>query len=94
MPSNLLVTDGRLGGVLDFATVGVGDPACDLIPAWNLLPASAREIFRDAVGVDSATWARGRGWALSMALVQLPYYRETNPIISANARHVLGEVLG
>ncbi|MGQ0837496.1 aminoglycoside phosphotransferase family protein [Actinokineospora sp.] len=93
MPSNLLVAKGRLTAVLDFATVGVGDPACDLIPAWNLLPASAREVFRDTVNVDDATWTRGRGWALSMALIQLPYYRDTNPIISANARHVISEVL-
>lgn len=93
MPSNLLVAGGRLTAVLDFATAGVGDPACDLIIAWNLLPASGRDIFRDAVDVDDATWSRGCGWALSMALIQLPYYRNTNPIISANARHVIREIL-
>jgi len=93
MPSNLLVTGGRLTGVLDFATGGIGDPACDLILAWNLLPASCRATFRDAVDADDATWSRGRGWALSMAVAQLPYYRNTNPIISANARHVIREVL-
>jgi aminoglycoside phosphotransferase (APT) family kinase protein len=93
MPSNLLVDDGGLTAVLDFATAGIGDPACDLIPAWNLLPAAARDIFRDAAGTDDATWMRGRGWALSMAVIQLPYYRTTNPIISANARYVIGEVL-
>ena len=92
MPSNLLGGAG-LAAVIDFGTVGLGDPACDLIPAWNLLPAAARGTFRRAVGVDDATWARGRGWALSMALVQLPYYRETNPVISANARYVIREVL-
>jgi aminoglycoside phosphotransferase (APT) family kinase protein len=93
MPSNLLVTGDRLTAVLDFATVGVGDPACDLIPAWNLLPSPARENFRDTVDVDDATWTRGRGWALSMATIQLPYYRNTNPTISANARYVIGEIL-
>ncbi|MFD6396511.1 aminoglycoside phosphotransferase family protein [Nocardia sp. NPDC060249] len=51
MPSNLLLTAGRLTGVLDFATTGVGD----LIPTWNLLPHSAREVFRNAVDVDDAT---------------------------------------
>jgi aminoglycoside phosphotransferase (APT) family kinase protein len=45
------------------------------------------------VGADDAMWARGRGWALSMALTQLPYYRATNPVIAANAEHVIGEVL-
>ncbi|MFE9060867.1 aminoglycoside phosphotransferase family protein [Streptomyces violaceusniger] len=93
MPGNLLVTDGRLSAVIDFGTAGVGDPACDLIPAWNLLPASVREDFRSALGADDATWARGRGWALSMALIQLPYYRDTNPTMAANARHVIHEVL-
>ncbi|MEU4253188.1 aminoglycoside phosphotransferase family protein [Amycolatopsis sp. NPDC026612] len=92
MPSNLLLRDGRLAGVLDWATAGLGDPAADLVPAWNLLPAPARQVFRDAVGADDATWARGRGRALAMAVIQLPYYRYTNPVISANARHVLTEL--
>ncbi|TYK53182.1 aminoglycoside phosphotransferase family protein [Actinomadura decatromicini] len=91
MPSNLLVARGRLTAVLDFSTGGVGDPACDLIPAWNLLPAPARRVFRDEVGLDDAAWTRGRGRALSMALIQLPYYRATNHVISANARHVIRE---
>ncbi|MDF3303105.1 aminoglycoside phosphotransferase family protein [Streptomyces tropicalis] len=93
MPSNLLGADARLAAVLDFGTAGVGDPAADLIPAWNLLPPAARGIFRDAAGLDDAAWERGRGRALSMAVVQLPYYRHTNPVISANARHVLHQVL-
>jgi aminoglycoside phosphotransferase (APT) family kinase protein len=93
MPGNLLVAEGRLAAVIDFGTMGVGDPACDLIPAWNLLPDPARRVFRAAVGAGDATWERGRGWALSMALLQLPYYRHSNPTMAANARHVLREVL-
>ncbi|WP_103339105.1 aminoglycoside phosphotransferase family protein [Amycolatopsis sp. CA-126428] len=92
MPSNLLLRDGRLTGVLDWATAGLGDPAADLIPAWNLLTADTRRTFRDAVAPDDATWARGRGRALSMAVIQLPYYRHTNAVISANARYVLTEL--
>jgi aminoglycoside phosphotransferase (APT) family kinase protein len=93
MPGNLLLGGGRLSAVIDFGTLGVGDPAIDTITAWNLLPAAARAGFRAALGVDGATWARGRGWALSMALIQLPYYRDTNPAMAANARHVIGQVL-
>ena len=94
LPGNLLVRNRRLTGLLDFALVGVGDPACDLIVAWSVLRGDAREFFRHGVGVDDATWARGRGWALSMALVALPYYKDTNPGFAAIARHVIGETLG
>lgn len=94
MPSNLLgTTDGRLAAVIDFETAGTGDPAVDLIPAWNLLTPSGRETFRAHAGADEAAWTRSRGWALSMAATQLPYYRHTNPVISANARYTLTRVL-
>ncbi len=35
----------------------------------------------------------GRGWALSVALIALPYYQDTNPVIVAAARHTIDEVL-
>ncbi|MFJ4468215.1 aminoglycoside phosphotransferase family protein [Streptomyces sp. NPDC089424] len=92
-PGNVLVREGRLSGVIDFGLAGVGDPAVDLIVAWNLLPARARETFRRLVGADDAEWARGRGWALSISLIQLPYYWETNPPLAASSRHVIKEVL-
>lgn len=92
-PGNLLVADGRLSAVIDFGCLGVGDPACDLIVAWNLLPARDRDGYREALGVDEATWQRGRGWALSIALGQLSYYAETNPSLAGSARHVLRELL-
>ncbi|MFE0822440.1 aminoglycoside phosphotransferase family protein [Streptomyces sp. NPDC058794] len=93
MPGNLLVDGGRLAAVIDFGCMGAGDPACDLFPAWNLLPATAREVFREALDVDDATWRRGRGRTLSQALIALPYYRRTNSAMAANARHVIRAVL-
>ncbi|MER5603797.1 aminoglycoside phosphotransferase family protein [Streptomyces sp. NPDC002265] len=93
MPGNLLVDGGRLTAVIDFGCLGTGDPACDLFPAWNLLPAKAREVFREALCVDDATWIRGRGRTLSQALIALPYYRKTNPAMAQNARHVIRTVL-
>ncbi|MGA5423796.1 aminoglycoside phosphotransferase family protein [Streptomyces lavendulocolor] len=93
MPGNLLVDGGRLGAVIDFGCMGVGDPACDLFPAWNLLPAGAREVFRAALGVDDATWLRGRARAFSQALISLPYHRGSNPAMADNARHVIRAVL-
>ncbi|MGW7455291.1 aminoglycoside phosphotransferase family protein [Streptomyces sp. NPDC054787] len=93
MPGNLLVDGGRLTAVIDFGCTGLGDPACDLFPAWNLLPGGAREVFRERLGVDDATWARGRGRTLSQALIALPYYRGTNEAMARNARHVIRAVL-
>src|SRR5439155_23653308 len=55
-PGNLLLSQGRLSGVIDFAGSGVGDPACDLMVAWGVLPAAARSAFRAALEVDDATW--------------------------------------
>jgi aminoglycoside phosphotransferase (APT) family kinase protein len=90
---NLLVERGRLGAVIDFGCLGVGDPACDLIVAWNLFSGENREAFRAALAVDDATWARGRGWALSVALIFIPYYWDTNPVGVAGARRAIDEVL-
>ncbi|MCG5451977.1 aminoglycoside phosphotransferase family protein [Micromonospora hortensis] len=93
MPGNLLVRDGRLAAVIDLGAVGVGDPAVDLMPAWNLFDAGSRETYRRALGVDDATWERGRGWALEQAINALHYYVETNPVMAGIARHTLRAVL-
>lgn len=92
-PDNLLCRDGHLHAVIDFGGLGVGDPAADMLIAWTLLPPAARDRFRAALDVDSETWRRGRAWALSIALIQLPYYRHSNPPLAASARHVIAEVL-
>jgi aminoglycoside phosphotransferase (APT) family kinase protein len=75
---NLLVRDGRLAAVLDFGGLSVGDPAVDLAVAWEVLDPPAREIFRRKLGVDDATWLRGRAWALSLTFM-IWYYWATMP---------------
>ncbi|MEV6606169.1 aminoglycoside phosphotransferase family protein [Kutzneria sp. NPDC051319] len=66
--ANMIARDGRLAAVIDFGTLAVGDPACDLIAAWGFLPADARAEFRKLLAVDDATWARGRAWGLTSIL--------------------------
>lgn len=92
LPGNILARDGRVSAVIDFGCLGVGDPAADLPAAWSIFSGESRETFRVAMGVDDATWARGRGWALTTAGA-LPYYRETNPAIVARSLHMIEEVL-
>ena len=92
--TNLLLDEhGDLGAVIDFGCLGVGDPATDLTVAWNLFDASTREVIREHAAVDDATWDRGRGWARSFAVIALPFYLDTNPVIVANARRMIDAVL-
>ncbi|MEH0822244.1 MULTISPECIES: aminoglycoside phosphotransferase family protein [unclassified Micromonospora] len=94
LPGNLLVVDGRLSAVIDFGGLNVGDPACDLQPAWNVFAGASRARFRAELDVDDASWLRGRGWALFQAVSALPYYWETNPGMIRQASHALTQVLG
>jgi aminoglycoside phosphotransferase (APT) family kinase protein len=91
---NWLVRDRRLSGVVDWDCMGVGDPACDVMVAWKLHSAEARDAFHDALKVDDATWARARGWVLSQAVAALGYYTPSNnPILHAEAIRWLELVL-
>ena len=90
---NLLVRDGQITGVVDWGSACVGDPACDVKVAWAVLDAETRPIFRELLEIDDATWARGRGWALSQAMIALPYYLHTYPAIVEQAWRWLAEVL-
>ena len=93
LPGNLLVVDGRLSAVIDFGGLNVGDPACDLQPAWNVFVGDSRRRFRTELAVDDAAWLRGRGWALYQAVSALPYYWDTNPGMIRQASHALAQVL-
>jgi aminoglycoside phosphotransferase (APT) family kinase protein len=92
-PGNLLIEHGRLSAVIDFGCLGLGDPATDLMLAWTLFHGPSRNAFRAALDVDDATWLRGRGWTLSVALIALPYYLHTNRTIVNFSRHAIAEVL-
>jgi aminoglycoside phosphotransferase (APT) family kinase protein len=93
LPGNLLVVDSRLSAVIDFGCLNVGDPACDLQPAWNVFAGDSRTRYRAELQADDASWLRGRGWALFQAVVALPYYWDTNPGMIRQASNALVQVL-
>ncbi|WP_413757110.1 aminoglycoside phosphotransferase family protein [Streptomyces sp. MMBL 11-3] len=93
LPGNLLAREGRLGAVIDFGGLGTGDPAADVLAAWAVFTAGTRRLFREAAGVDDATWARGRGWALYFGLTAEHHYRVTNPVLAAVAHRTVAEAL-
>jgi len=90
---NLLVKGGTLSAVIDFGTSGVGDPACDLSIAWTFFAGESREMFRAALPLDTATWARGRGWTLWKALITLAALPGTNALAVSESQRVLHAVL-
>lgn len=66
---NLLTTQGHLSAVIDFGCMAIGDPACDLVIAWNVFDGKSRQIFKQAFDYNDATWHRAQGWALWKALI-------------------------
>ncbi len=93
LAENLLVRDDRLAAVLDFGGLGVGDPAVDLIAAWEILDAEGRDVFRTEAGIDDRTWVLGRAWALAVSVMTFPYYWRTMPERCAGRLALAREVL-
>ena len=90
---NLLTVNGRLSAVIDFGGLGLGDPACDLTIAFTLMTPQTRSVFRDALGVDEATWTRGRGWALTTGLNAYTSYAAVNPRVAAQTTRQINSAL-
>ena len=88
---NLLAADGRLSAVIDFGTCGIGDPACDLVPAWTYFAGEERQVFRKAAGLPDETWLRARGWGLWKALATMASLSSPDP--DGVQTRVLAEVL-
>jgi aminoglycoside phosphotransferase (APT) family kinase protein len=93
MPDNLLVADGKLSAVIDFATARAADPAADLLAAWYTFDGASRQAFREAMKVDEDTWIRARGWALSLTTIAIPYYRTRRPGGIGEAQTFIAEIL-
>jgi aminoglycoside phosphotransferase (APT) family kinase protein len=89
---NLLAQHGKLTAVIDWGTCGVGDPTIETRVAWTLFPPEVRAEYRAALGVDDATWQRGKGWILT-GVYGISYYRDTNPTLVANIVQAIEAVL-
>ena len=77
-PSNLLVRNSVLVGVVDFGGLSVGDPTCEHAATWDL-PAEARHAYAEELGLDKRTRLRARAWALAIAVSGVPYYWSSWP---------------
>jgi len=92
-PANILVSDGKVSGVIDFGDLTSGDPATDLAVAWMLgVPG---EDFMAAYGRagDRDLWRRARGWALAFGLV-FSAHSADSPLMASIGDRTLDAVLG
>jgi len=89
IPGNVLVSGGRLAGILDVGDLGPADPALDLVAAWHLLEAGPRQVFRDDLGCDDLEWERGKAWAFEQAMGAVWYYAVSNQAMSRMGRRTL-----
>ncbi|WP_084370022.1 aminoglycoside phosphotransferase family protein [Microbispora sp. ATCC PTA-5024] len=93
IPGNVLVSAGRLAGILDVGGFGPADPALDLVGAWHLLGAGPRRVLRLDLDCDDLEWERGKAWAFVQAMGLPWYYLETNPVMSRTGRRTLERIL-
>ncbi|WP_440110910.1 aminoglycoside phosphotransferase family protein [Paenibacillus sp. QZ-Y1] len=89
---NLLVRDGRMCGVIDFGTMGVGDPSSDLVMAWNFFDDASRPIFLSSMNVDQDTVNRARGWALWKALITYAWNEQSSEA-SNWGKHIIDVII-
>lgn len=93
IPANVLVSRGRLAGVLDVGGLGPADPALDLVGAWHLLDAGPRRALRAELRCDDLEWERGKAWAFVQAMGAVWYYVDSNPTMSRMGRRTLDRIL-
>jgi aminoglycoside phosphotransferase (APT) family kinase protein len=93
IPGNVLVSGGRLAGLLDVGDLLAADPALDLVGAWHLLDADTRPLLRADLGCDDLEWERGKAWAFAQAMGLVWYYVDSNPSMSRLGRRTLDRLL-
>ncbi len=92
IPGNVLVSSGRLAGVLDVGGLGPADPALDLVGAWHLLDTGPRQALRGDLGCGDLEWERGKAWAFEQAMGLVWYYAESNPAMSRLGQRTLERI--
>ncbi|WP_184987620.1 aminoglycoside phosphotransferase family protein [Sphaerisporangium rubeum] len=93
IPGNVLVSGGRLAGVLDGGGFGPADPALDLVSAWHLLETGPRLELRRLLGCGEHEWRRGKAWAFEQAMGAVWYYVDSNPAMSGMGRRTLERIV-
>lgn len=92
-PGNVLVSGGRLAGVLDVGGFGPADPSLDLVSAWHLLESAPRRVLRYGLHCGDLEWERGKAWAFEQAMGVVWYYVDSNPVMARMGRRTLERIV-
>lgn len=89
---NVLVSNGRITGVIDWGDAARGDRATDLAAVWMLFPdlESRKAVITAYRRASPHTWQRARGWALLLSLVVLV---AGDPAFTALAKRTMQSLL-
>lgn len=93
IPGNVLVSRGRLAGVIDVGGLGPADPALDLVAAWHLLEDEPRRALRRDLASDDLEWERGKAWAFEQAMGAAWYYVDSNPAMSHMGQRTISRIM-
>ena len=92
-PLNVLVSSGRITGVIDWGDLTAGDVATDLAVFWMLFDGPARVRALAAYGsVDIHMRARAKGWAVLFGVVLLDTGLMDNPRHAAVGAAILRRI--
>jgi len=92
-PGNILVKDYQLCAVIDFGSMTIGDPACDLVIAWTFLQGESRQVFKKLMNLDDNTWARARGWALWKAMITVAAMHDKHSMQALIQFQIINDIL-
>ena len=79
--------------IIDFGSMGLGDPACDLVMAWSFFNNSSKEIFQKYIEVDNDTWSRAKGWALWKANFELVAIADKDSLNAHRKLELINDIL-
>ena len=78
--------------MIDFGSMGGGDPALDLIPAWAVFGRPGRAAYRAALRSTTPPGSVRAASRCTRRRLIIPYYRESNPAFTALAERTVEQL--
>ena len=90
---NILIKEQKITAIIDFGSMGLGDPACDLVMAWTFFHNASKSTFIKHVKADNDTWSRAKGWALWKALITIAPLKDKTCLEAIKNKQIIDKIL-